>query len=133
MSSRTRYALVVLSALGLAASLAALYVHYRLVTEPGYTSFCDVNESVSCQALYQSEYGSLFGVPVAAGGAIWAGLVLILHGSSILARAGAPGRLGVLLVESVTGLTMVRIADGKLTESWVKNDMTALMAQLGAA
>ena len=35
MSSRTRYALVVLSALGLAASLAALYVHYRLITEPG--------------------------------------------------------------------------------------------------
>ena len=33
---------------------------------------------------------------------------------------------------AVTGLTMVRLADGKLTESWVKNDMASLMAQLGA-
>ncbi|MCD6074705.1 MAG: hypothetical protein K0Q70_1588 [Rhodospirillales bacterium] len=32
---------------------------------------------------------------------------------------------------AVTGLTMVRIVDGKLTESWVKNDIPALMAQLG--
>ena len=54
MSSRTRYALVVLSALGLAASLAALYVHYRLITEPGYTSFCDVNETVSCEQVFES-------------------------------------------------------------------------------
>jgi len=78
MSSRTRYALVVLSALGLAASLAALYVHYRLITEPGYTSFCDVNETVSCEQVFQSQYGTVAGVPVAAGGAIWSGLVLML-------------------------------------------------------
>ena len=32
MSSRSRYALIALSALGLAASIAALYVHYRLLT-----------------------------------------------------------------------------------------------------
>src|SRR4029434_2365101 len=78
MSSRTRYALVVLSALGLAASLAALYVHYRLITEPGYTSFCDVHETVSCEAVFESAYGTVAGVPVAAGGAIWSALVLML-------------------------------------------------------
>jgi len=78
MSSRTRYALVVLSALGLAASLAALYVHYRLITEPGYTSFCDVNETVSCEQVFESAYGTVAGVPVAAGGAIWSALVLML-------------------------------------------------------
>jgi predicted ester cyclase len=33
---------------------------------------------------------------------------------------------------AVTGLTMVRLKDGKLAESWVKNDVPALMAQLGA-
>jgi hypothetical protein len=43
MSSRSRYALIALSALGLAASIAALYVHYRLITQPGYTSFFDVS------------------------------------------------------------------------------------------
>src|SRR5688572_22818860 len=78
MTGRSRYALIVLSALGLAASIAALYVHYRLVTEPGYTSFCDVNETVSCQQVFQSEYGTVAGIPVAAGGAIWSALVLML-------------------------------------------------------
>jgi len=78
MSSRTRYALVVLSAIGLAASIAALYVHYRLITEPGYTSFCDVNETVSCEQVFESAYGTVAGVPVAAGGAIWSALVLML-------------------------------------------------------
>lgn len=33
---------------------------------------------------------------------------------------------------TMTGLTMVTIADGHLTESWVKNDMQGLMKQLGA-
>jgi predicted ester cyclase len=33
---------------------------------------------------------------------------------------------------AVSGLTMVKIVDGKLTESWVKNDIASLMAQLGA-
>ena len=78
MSSRVRYSLIALSALGLIAACAALYVHYRLLTEPGYSSFCDVSETVSCQQVFQSEYGSVAGIPVAAGGAIWAGLVLML-------------------------------------------------------
>jgi uncharacterized membrane protein/protein-disulfide isomerase len=78
MSIRTRYALVALSALGLASSIAALYVHYQLITQPGYTSFCDVSETVSCQQVFQSEYGTVAGVPVAAGGAIWSALVLML-------------------------------------------------------
>lgn len=33
---------------------------------------------------------------------------------------------------AVSGLTMVRIVDGKLKESWVKNDVPSLMNQLGA-
>jgi len=78
MTPRVRYALVALSALGLIASSAALYVHYRLLTEPNYTSFCDVSETISCQQVFQSEYGTVAGVPVAAGGAIWSALVLML-------------------------------------------------------
>jgi steroid delta-isomerase-like uncharacterized protein len=31
---------------------------------------------------------------------------------------------------AVTSLTMVKFRDGKLTESWVKNDVTAMMRQL---
>ena len=33
---------------------------------------------------------------------------------------------------AVSGLTMVRIAHGRLRESWVRNDVTGLMAQLAA-
>jgi uncharacterized membrane protein len=78
MKAHARTLIMALAAVALAASLASLYVHYRTIQDPAYSSFCDVNETVNCQALYQSEYGSAFGVPVAAGGAIWAGLVLIL-------------------------------------------------------
>jgi predicted ester cyclase len=33
---------------------------------------------------------------------------------------------------SVTSLTMVRLVNGRLVESWVKNDTASLMSQLGA-
>jgi steroid delta-isomerase-like uncharacterized protein len=33
---------------------------------------------------------------------------------------------------SVTSLTMVRLEGGRLTKSWVKNDVASLMRQLGA-
>jgi predicted ester cyclase len=32
----------------------------------------------------------------------------------------------------MTGMVMVRIADGLITDSWVKNDVMSLMKQLGA-
>jgi uncharacterized membrane protein/protein-disulfide isomerase len=78
MTSRIRMALVVFTALGLIASTWGLYVHYRLQSDPTYVSACEVNETVSCQEVLTSQYGSVFGVPVAAGGAIWALLVLML-------------------------------------------------------
>src|SRR5215510_3708760 len=78
MTSRSRLVLIALSALGLVASCAALYVHYRLLTDPSYSSFCDVNTTVNCGQVFQSQYGTMFGVPVAAGGAIWSALVLML-------------------------------------------------------
>ena len=38
--------------LGLAASTAATYVHYNLIKNPDYRSFCDINATVSCKAAY---------------------------------------------------------------------------------
>jgi uncharacterized membrane protein/protein-disulfide isomerase len=78
MSSRVRTALLVFTALGLIASTYGMYVHYRLQSDPTYVSACEVNESVSCQQVLSSEYGSMFGVPVAAGGAIWSLLAFML-------------------------------------------------------
>ena len=71
MLSRYRYALIALALLGLGASVAALYVHYRLMTDPGYSSFCDISATVSCQQVLESSYATRRGIPVAAGGAIW--------------------------------------------------------------
>ena len=78
MLRRYRYALIALALLGLGASVTALVVHYRLLTDPGYSSFCDVSDTISCQQVFQSSYGTVAGVPVAAGGAIWAAAVLLL-------------------------------------------------------
>jgi uncharacterized membrane protein/protein-disulfide isomerase len=78
MKKYARPLIVLLAAVALAASVASLYVHYRLLTDPSYTSFCDVSETVSCEAVITSRFGYVFGIPVAAGGAIWSALVLIL-------------------------------------------------------
>jgi uncharacterized membrane protein len=78
MASRTRIAILAFAALGLAASAYALYVHYQLISDPAYAPLCNVGETVSCTQVFQSQYGSVFGIPVAAGGAIWSALILIL-------------------------------------------------------
>src|SRR5688572_1872854 len=92
MKTHARTLIVVLASLALAASVASLYVHYQMLADPSYTSFCDVSETVSCEAVLTSRYGSVFGVPVAAGGAIWAALVLLLGVVGMAPhRAGAKG------------------------------------------
>ncbi len=78
MSVLARRLIVLFGLLGLAAASTSLYVHYRLLTIPGYTSFCDVSATVSCTQAYLSPYGSIRGVPVALGGVIWFVFVLIL-------------------------------------------------------
>jgi uncharacterized membrane protein len=109
MTNRTRLALIVLSALGLVASVAALYVHYRLLTVPNYSSFCDISETVSCQQVFQSEYGSVAGIPVAAGGAIWSALVLMLSfwGMRVPRSDEASRAAGYVFLLSTVGLAAV--------------------------
>src|SRR3990167_2951869 len=91
MKTYARALIILLAALALGASVASLYVHYRLVADPSYTSFCDVSETVSCEAVMGSRYGYLFGVPVAAGGAIWAALVLLL---GVFGMKAGPAKAG---------------------------------------
>src|SRR5262245_48881173 len=78
MSSLARKLLVAFSLLGLGASAAATYVHYNLIQNPDYSSFCDVNATVSCKAAYLSRYGSVAGVPVAVGGVLFFTWVLLM-------------------------------------------------------
>ena len=66
MQQRHRLLLIVFALLSLVASVAALYVHYRIMTTPDYTSFCDVNATVSCQDVLSSSYSRVAGIPIAA-------------------------------------------------------------------
>lgn len=78
MSPLARKLLIVFALLGLGVSSAASYVHYQLIHNPDYSSFCDINATVSCKAAYLSRYGSIGGVPVAVGGVIFFGWVLLM-------------------------------------------------------
>ena len=99
--------IVLLAAAGLLASAVSTYVHARLLQDPGYTSFCDVNATVNCTQVYQSRYGSVAGVPVAFGGVLWFGGVLLL---ALAARRGSePTRAdvaGYLVAWSTVGLAV---------------------------
>ena len=78
MTSLARRFLVIFALLGLAASGAATWVHYNLIENPNYASFCDINQTVSCREAYLSRYGSVAGVPVAVGGLVFFALILLL-------------------------------------------------------
>ncbi len=80
MTTKSRTLLLGFAALGLAAASASSVVHYRLLTNPAYSSFCDVSATVNCTQAYLSQYGSLFGVPVAVFGVLFFLLVLLLVG-----------------------------------------------------
>lgn len=65
---------------------------------------------------------------------------LVAEGDKVSARATTRGtHRGTIFgipatgkTVTMTGLTMVRIADGQITDSWVKNDVVGLLKQLGA-
>jgi len=76
MKSRTP--LMLFALLGLGASLTSSYVHYNLLVDRSFSSFCDVNATVSCTQAYLSPYGSFLGVPVALAGVFFFAIVLAL-------------------------------------------------------
>ncbi len=77
-SSASRWLVLLFAIVGLAAAATSTYVHYQLLTVPDFTSFCDVNSTVSCAQAYLSVYGELGGVPVAIFGALYFAAVLAL-------------------------------------------------------
>ena len=109
MLRRYRYALIGLALLGLGVSVTALVVHYRLMTDPSYSSFCDISATVSCQQVLESSYATVKGIPIASGGAIWSAAVLLLafwgmrQTSSELAGRVA----GYIFVLATAGLAVV--------------------------
>lgn len=78
MTPRSRTLILVAALAGLGFSGASLSVHHRLLTDPSYTSFCDVNATFNCSQVYLSQYGSFQGVSTALFGLIWFGVALLL-------------------------------------------------------
>lgn len=108
MKTHARTLIIGLAVLALGASVASLYVHYQILADPNYVSFCDVSETVSCEGVLTSQYGSVFGVPVAAFGAIWSALVLLLAAFGMKPRSEWAGRTaGYVFVLSTVGLAGV--------------------------
>lgn len=107
MITLRRNLLLACAALGLAASSMSSYVHYQLLVQPSYTSFCDVNETVNCTQAYLSRYGSFMGVPVALAGVIFFVIVLAL---AVVARGkshAADSAPGYIFALSTIGLAFV--------------------------
>jgi len=107
MSAVARKLLVAFGALGLAASAAATWVHYHLIVNPDYSSFCDINATVSCKQAYLSRYGSVAGVPVAVGGLVFFTLVLLLLWAARAGRPAADSAPGYIFALSTIGLAVV--------------------------
>ena len=91
--------------LGLGASVTAAVVHHRLLTDPGYASFCDVNATFNCTNAYLSAYGDVAGVPTALLGVIYFAAVTL--GLALLSRRGAEHAVGFGYLMSLAGLPVV--------------------------
>jgi uncharacterized membrane protein len=107
MTALARRLLAAFGALGLAASATATWVHYQLLANPDYSSFCDINATVSCKQAYLSRYGSVAGVPVAVGGVIFFTLVLLLVWAGRRDRPAADSAPGYIFALSTAGLAVV--------------------------
>jgi uncharacterized membrane protein/protein-disulfide isomerase len=105
---RTRRWLLACALLGLAASAAATYTHYELLSQPGHLSFCDISSTISCSQVYQSRFGSIRGVPVALAGLVWFALVTLLVGTGGRSAAAYQGNVGdYVFVLATLGLAVI--------------------------
>jgi uncharacterized membrane protein/predicted DsbA family dithiol-disulfide isomerase len=100
--------LTVFALVGLGASSASMWVHWQLLHDTRYTSFCDVTNTVSCSEAYLSPWGSLFGVPVALFGLLFfvavLGLLLAERRAAPPVRQNIPGYVFAM---SAVGLVFV--------------------------
>src|SRR5256886_6977190 len=100
MSRRATLFALVCAVIGLVVSIAAAYVHYRLLYDPTYRSFCDVSSRISCTEVYMSRFSTVRGVPVAIFGAMWFVIAGLFSTAAVRARdsvrESVPGYLFVL-------------------------------------
>jgi uncharacterized membrane protein/predicted DsbA family dithiol-disulfide isomerase len=108
MSKTAARFVLLLAVAGLLASSVAAYVHYRMLTDPTYVSFCDVSATVSCTEAYTSRFGTFHGIPVALFGVIWFGFATLLALTALMGRPeAAESAPGYLFAGSTLALAVV--------------------------
>ncbi|HYM26087.1 MAG TPA: vitamin K epoxide reductase family protein [Vicinamibacterales bacterium] len=108
MSKRAAVFALLCAVVGLAASAAAAYTHYQLLHDPNYKSFCDVTAKISCTVVYQTQYSTAFGIPVALFGIIWFVLALLLCAVGFTARDAVRESIpGYLFALSTAALAVI--------------------------
>ena len=93
--------------LGLAFASASTWVHYRILNDPLYSSFCDVNATFSCTEAYTSRFGAFAGVPVALLGLLFFAMVLGLIALSSRSKEASANLSGYVFALSTIGLAAV--------------------------
>jgi uncharacterized membrane protein/protein-disulfide isomerase len=108
MSKTIERIIIVAAVVGLLASGAASYVHYRILQDPTYTSFCDVDATFSCSQAYTSRFGSFRGMPVAVLGTLWFVFAALLAAAGRMARPAVRENVpGYLFAASTLALAVV--------------------------
>ncbi len=99
--------IIALCAIGLLLNLVILRIHANLAASGSeYTSLCNVSTRINCDAVLDSAYASLFGLPVAAWGALAFTVMLALS----LLRAARATRALLLLTGWSVGYSAVLAA-----------------------
>jgi uncharacterized membrane protein/protein-disulfide isomerase len=97
-----------LSLLGLGASSASTWVHYRILNDPTYAgSFCDVSSTLNCTEAYTSRFGAVAGVPVALLGVLFFAFVLGLIAVAAPSKTARESLPGYVFALSTIGLAAV--------------------------
>jgi len=95
--------------LGLAVAVSLSISHYRLYTDPVYSSFCAISKAINCDTVSQSPYAVLWGVPIA----VWAFLAylsFLLFLLLSLGRSAQHQRVWTLLFSMALGFSGYSLA-----------------------
>jgi uncharacterized membrane protein/protein-disulfide isomerase len=103
------WTVMAINLLGLAAAVSLSVSHYRLFTDPAYSSFCAISKSINCDTVSQSPYAVLWGVPIAVWGVLgYLAFLLMLLLS--LGRSAHHQRVWTLLFSMALGFSGYSLA-----------------------
>ena len=75
---RMTIALIVCAVAGIVLSFELTHIHYKVNTDPEFSSFCNIGEAVNCETVAASSYSQVFGVPISVWGLFAYGVLLVL-------------------------------------------------------